>query len=245
MRLRLLPIVIMAGGVLAVLKTIGLVFDGGYILLPDAAIAQEQPADTAADGKEAAAADGKPAEAGAEGADKTAAAATESDEPKRSGSVIDLNAGSKSEKAVLERLGDRRKMLEKRQDELDLREQLLKAAEARLEKRIAELKTLETKIGTAVEKKEKEKAAKLADLVKMYESMKAKSAARVFDRLDIGVLLPIAKQMSPRKLADVMARMSPEAAERLTVALANIETKTAMEDPARGALPKIEGRKTN
>ena len=78
----------------------------------------------------------------------------------------------------------------------------------------------------------------------MYESMKAKSAARIFDRLELDVLVPVAKQMKPRKLADVMARMTPEAAERLTVALADIDNK-AQANAAMEALPKIEGVKSN
>lgn len=233
-RFRLLPIVIAAGSALIVLKTLGLMVDGGYILLPDQAIAQEQPADAAAPAADKAA--GTPPEKAA-------------DDEKggfypSAGKVVDLKAESKTERAVLERLGDRRKMLERRQEELDLREQLLKAAESRLEKRIGELKALETKIDNDVVKKEEEKAAKLKDLVKMYESMKAKSAARIFDRLDLDVLVPVAKQMKPRKLADVMARMKPETAERLTVALADIDNK-AQANAAMDALPKIQGNTPN
>ncbi|MDN3719926.1 hypothetical protein QW131_13820 [Roseibium salinum] len=55
----------------------------------------------------------------------------------------------------------------------------------------------------------------------MYESMKAKDAARIFDRLSLPILLKVVRQMKPRKMADVLARMSPEAAERLTVAIAS------------------------
>ncbi len=227
-RFRLLPVVIVAGSALVLLKSVGLMLDGGYILLPASAVAQEQ----AAQGEAAA----KPGAA----ADKTSG---DDDEPTRSGRVVDLSSDSKTERAVLERLGDRRKVLERRQEELDLREQLLKAAESRLEKRITELKQLENKIDSQVAKKEKAKADKLKDLVKMYESMRAKSAANIFNRLDLDVLVPVAKQMKPRKLADIMGRMAPEAAERLTVALADLENSTAT--PAMQALPKIEGRKTN
>ena len=67
-------------------------------------------------------------------------------------------------------------------------------------------------------------------------------AARIFDRLDIDILLKVAKQMNPRKMADIMGRMSPEASERLTVALVNGrgngEVATA---PASDELPKIMG----
>jgi flagellar motility protein MotE (MotC chaperone) len=54
----------------------------------------------------------------------------------------------------------------------------------------------------------------------MYETMKPKDAARVFDRLGLDVLVPVVQQMNPRKMSDVLAAMSPDRAEKLTVALA-------------------------
>ena len=54
----------------------------------------------------------------------------------------------------------------------------------------------------------------------MYEGMKPKDAAKVFDRLEMPVLFEIASQIAPRKMSDIMGLMSPEAAERLTVEMA-------------------------
>lgn len=50
----------------------------------------------------------------------------------------------------------------------------------------------------------------------------------------------VANQINPRRMSDIMAQMSPETAERLTVELAN---RNSQEKPAPGSeLPKIEGR---
>ena len=51
----------------------------------------------------------------------------------------------------------------------------------------------------------------------MYEGMKPKDAAKVFDRLEMAVLIEIASQIAPRKMSDIMGLMQPDAAERLTV----------------------------
>ena len=239
---RLLPIVIVAGAALIFLKSIGLVFDGGYLLAPiPEAIAQQQT-----EGEPAAVSENDAAKPTKENSETTAANSTEPTKEVSKladaiGTKVELGAGSKSKQAVLNRLGERRKVLESRARDLELREQLLKAAEKRLEKRVAELKALEKKIGATVEAKKKQDEAKFADLVKMYESMKPKAAAAIFDRLDLAVLVPVAKQMSPRKLGDVMARMKPEVAERLTVALADTQPAASM--PAARQLPKIKGRK--
>jgi flagellar motility protein MotE (MotC chaperone) len=142
---------------------------------------------------------------------------------------------------VQENLNQRRQELEARARELDVRENLLAAAEKRIEARLGELKELEARITAADRKREEEDAARLKGLVIMYESMKPKDAAKIFDRLDLKILLEVATQMNPRRMSDVLAQMVPEAAERLTVAIAN---RAATPDKGRAPadLPKIEGR---
>lgn len=164
--------------------------------------------------------------------------------------------GQRSETQLLERLAARRKELEDREKQLILREQLLKATESRLERRVDELKTIEDRIGGAQAAKEDARKQELLGLVKMYEGMKAKDAARVFDGLDIALLTEIAKQINPRKLGDIVAKMDADAAQKLTVALARARDGGASPVavlPGAGAmaptsapgvreLPKIEGR---
>jgi flagellar motility protein MotE (MotC chaperone) len=142
---------------------------------------------------------------------------------------------------ILQKLGERRKKLEELERQLNMREDLLKASEDRIGRRIDEMKKIEDKIGDAAKSKEAAKKQELADLVKMYESMKPKDAARVFDKLEIGLLGDIARQMNPKKLGDVVSKMLPEQAERLTVELAN-RSQAATPPPAERELPKIQGR---
>ena len=81
-------------------------------------------------------------------------------------------------------------------------------------------------------------ASRFKNLVTMYDNMKAKDAAKIFDRLDMRVLLEVASQINPRRMSDIMAQMQPEAAERLTIDLA----ARAKEQGGTPELPKIEGR---
>ena len=76
----------------------------------------------------------------------------------------------------------------------------------------------------------------------MYENMKPRDAAKIFDRLDIGVLIEVASQINPRNMSEILAQMSPDMAERLTVELASKAQHVEKNDPAQ--LPKIEGRPT-
>jgi flagellar motility protein MotE (MotC chaperone) len=74
----------------------------------------------------------------------------------------------------------------------------------------------------------------------MYETMKPKDAAKIFDRLDIKVLLEMASQIKPQRMSEILANMSPEAAERLTVELTTKSGTDRGLNPAN--LPKIDGR---
>lgn len=153
---------------------------------------------------------------------------------------------SSAEKALLDRLQTRRQELDTRSQELDLRENLLRAAEKKIEEQLAELKAVEDRIAAAEEARKVEEDNKLKDLVIMYENMKPKEAAAIFDVMDIKVLVEVAGKMAPKKAGDVIAKMEPAAAERLTVALAKREEAKAAAIPANPAnLPKIEGQKTN
>jgi flagellar motility protein MotE (MotC chaperone) len=163
--------------------------------------------------------------------------------PTPAGTVVPLDGGrilSAAERAVLERLSERRNELEARAKELEAREAVVLAAEKRLESRVAHLKQLEAKINEMVRAKDENEAARVKNLVTMYENMKPKDAARVFDRLDMKVLLDVATQINPRRMSDIMAQMSPEAAERLTVELAS-----RAKDKPPAELPKIVGVPTN
>ena len=77
-------------------------------------------------------------------------------------------------------------------------------------------------------------------IITMYEGMKPKDAAKVFDRLEMGVLIEIASQIAPRKMSDILGLMQPEAAERLTVELARRAGTDKSTSTAE--LPKIEGK---
>jgi flagellar motility protein MotE (MotC chaperone) len=148
---------------------------------------------------------------------------------------------SAGERALLERLQERRQELEARARELELRESLLKAAEKKLEVQGAtpdgEKGVPNGQAGTGSPN------PRLKSVVTMYETMKPKDAAKIFDRLDPKVLLEVASQIKPQRMSEIMAVMSPEAAERLTVELATQGPFERTVNPA--TLPKIDGKPTN
>jgi flagellar motility protein MotE (MotC chaperone) len=267
---RLIPIVLVATTALLALKTIGLLVDGRYALTGDpditGSVAPPEPAAAAepkpSGGKQSWAQemfnfpDVTGSVAPPKTADKAAPPATKDkstkpEEPPKTTAgwtPVPLDGArrpSPAEQALLERLHERRAELDARARDIDMRESLLKAAEKRVESRVAELKDLEARIATAAQQKEEEETARLKNLVTMYENMKAKDAAKIFDRLDMKVLLEVAIRINPRRMSDILAQMSPEAAERLTVALAARSAAKEAPKNAPAELPKIEGKPAN
>lgn len=164
--------------------------------------------------------------------------------PVINGTVIPLDNNrtvSAAERAILERLQERRQEIDKRARELDMRESMLKEAETKLDIRMGELKEMEARVNTGVKKKEEAETSRFKSLATMYENMKAKDAAKIFDRLDIKVLLNMTSQINPRRMSEILAQMSPDAAERLTIELAS-RASGVDKAPDPSNLPKIEGR---
>ena len=125
-----------------------------------------------------------------------------------------------SEIAILQQLAGRRSALDQRARELDRRAALLETAAAGLDGQIAQLSELRAQIATAIEQHDAAEEAKLKSLIKIYETMKPKAAAEIFDRLEMPVLLRVIGGMREANAADVLARMDPVKAKQVTTELA-------------------------
>ena len=263
--IRIIPVVLVAIFGFAVVKVAGLVIDGGYVFDYDPQSTRQSWAqetfnfpggnktEAAADitgsvdeKKEEKSREDKPKEDKKEEklkeeAAKPAVAPPEVAKPEGAAVIPALGQPiSPSERAILERLQSRRQELEARAREIDIRESLLKAAEKRIESKVQEMKAVESRIAAVGEQKTEADAAHFKGIITMYESMKPKDAAKVFDRLEMPVLFEIASQIAPRKMSDILGLMSTEAAERLTTDMA----RRAGPDKSASAadLPKIEGK---
>ena len=242
--IRVLPVVLVAIFGVAVLKIAGLVLDGGYVFdyrpgstkpswaqeminFPGRRYVDTSDITGSVEKKEE-----KPKE---EAKPEVAKAETTAAPPEQPPQGV-----SASERAILERLQARRQELEARAREIDIRESLLKAAEKRAEGRVEEMKAIESRITGAAAQKADEDAARFKGIITMYEGMKPKDAAKVFDRLEMPVLFEIASHIAPRKMSDIMGQMQPEVAERLTVEMARRAGGDKSGSDAE--LPKIEGK---
>lgn len=128
-----------------------------------------------------------------------------------SATSIDTDDGSSTaEVDVLTSLAKRRAKLDARAKALDMRANLLTAAEKRVDAKIADLKALKQQIQSLLGQRDEAERKQVAALVKVYASMKPRDAARIFNSLNQPVLLDVARHMKPDALAPIMAAMKSE-----------------------------------
>lgn len=216
-RIRFLPLTIFAATLMLTVRIgdiwseVDALLNGGPVQVAQA-FAQTEPQPEAAPAEAATESAAVPGDGGSEGG------ATVQEDPTRL-ITDDPTLLSPAEIEVLMRLAERRDELEKRAQEIDAREGLLRAAEIRLERRVAELEDLRQVIEERIKVFDEQQEQKLTSLVKIYENMKPKDAARIFEDLELTTLLEVAERMKERKLAPVMAQMNPERAREITVEL--------------------------
>jgi flagellar motility protein MotE (MotC chaperone) len=128
---------------------------------------------------------------------------------------------NQSEIDLLQALGARRDSLDQRERSLDQREALLKAAEKRFEEKVADLDAVKLELQQMLAKNNQEEDARLRSLVRIYESMKPKEAALIFDKLETTVLIGVVERMKENKVAPILASMQPDRARQVTDMLAD------------------------
>lgn len=127
---------------------------------------------------------------------------------------------TKSELDLLKELSKRREKLESERKELNTREQVLKATENKIDQKVSELKQLQSQLEALMQKYDQKEHGKILSLVKIYETMKPKDAANIFNELEMPVLLKVISNMKEVKVAPIIASMNPDKARELSIELA-------------------------
>ena len=233
-RRRFLPLTIFAATLMLTVK-IGDIWDGFDGLINGTIQVSEAIAQPAEEDAKPAAKDGQPV-AGEKTAEQAVPAALK-DEPQGQISKLITNDPTlltPAEIDLLQQLAERRQVLESREQEFELRTGLLAAAESRIDKKVEELKVLRETISGLIKTFDAQQDAKLLSLVKIYENMKPKEAAKIFEELDMDTLLEVAERMKERKLAPIMAKMHPEKARDMTVELSRLRQLPTVGQQAGG-----------
>ena len=180
---------------------------GGMTAVPEGAVAPSRPVGSAA-GPRSSGPSREPVLV-PEPAAGPQADATDPPAAGKAGDLADLAAA----------LEKKRRWLEGRERALDLRERALSRLRAELDARLSRLEAYQRRLAALTKELDEREQARLARLVAVYENMKPKRAAAIFDRLELEVLLRVATRMKERKLSLILSYMEPGRAREITRAL--------------------------
>lgn len=185
--------------------------------------AEEEKADSEkkTEHEEAAAAEGegegKPAVEKTLGAGKLTVKEVEALKAQQGGSSY-----TQSELDLLQNLTKRRNELDEREKELEMKSKVLDATELRISNKVKEMKVLQVELTRVVAQYKQQQAGEIKSLVKIYENMKPKDAAAIFNEMEMPILLEVIDKMSERKVAPILAGMDPKRARDVTQELAEM-----------------------
>lgn len=128
---------------------------------------------------------------------------------------------SPSEIEILQELARHREELDAREKDISLKENSLGVVEKNIDQKVETLKALQEQLKGIIAQYETKEDEKIKSLVKVYEAMKPQDASKIFEQLQMSVLIDVAVHMKEAKLAQILAKMDPYKAKELTTELAN------------------------
>ncbi len=134
--------------------------------------------------------------------------------------LIEGTDPSALERSLLNEIREKREEYTQKVASLRTRERQVLAAEKRVQEKIGQLEALRQTIEDLIGKHENQEEERMRALVKIYENMKPKDAAAIFEELDNLVLLDVVERMKERKVAPILGNMQPTRAKEITVELA-------------------------
>ena len=130
----------------------------------------------------------------------------------------------------------RREELDRWEKNIQIKEDALGATEKRIDDKIAQIDAMKKgSVANCSAQYNEQEDAKIRSLVKIYENMKPKDAARIFDEIEMPVLLLVLDKMTEKKTAPVLAEMDPKKAKQITVQLAEQRNSTRLNNTAGSA----------
>lgn len=121
-----------------------------------------------------------------------------------------------NKRTILESLAKRRQELEEWAKSIALKENILNATRNKINEKMEELKALKQEVSQLLGQYDQKEQHKIDRMVKIYESMKAKDAAKIFEQMDLGILMEVISNMKEKKAAPILASLPPERARQVT-----------------------------
>ena len=124
--------------------------------------------------------------------------------------------GSKIDQKILKSWEERKKELDQREENLKLEKERLDQLKQEIEDKLKSIKNIEKKIKLAIKIEDEINKAKLARLVKVYESMRPEAAAPLIEKMNEKIAVKILAGMKEKMTGKILAFIDPERAIKLS-----------------------------
>lgn len=122
--------------------------------------------------------------------------------------------------SLLMAIQDREAQLDERENRLNDREQVLRVAALKIDEQLAELAAAEDRLTETLSLADEAAEKDIQRLTTVYENMKPKNAATIFETMDINFAAGFLMRMRPDAAAAVLSNLSSEAAYSVSVVMA-------------------------
>jgi flagellar motility protein MotE (MotC chaperone) len=125
------------------------------------------------------------------------------------------------DRRLLRAIDERSRQLDAWSSDLADRARMLEVIEAKASEQVQALQAERRALETTLARVDREAEDEIARLVKIYENMKPKDAARIFEAMPAEVAAGFVRRMAEKKSALVMGNLDARQAYAITLALAN------------------------
>jgi flagellar motility protein MotE (MotC chaperone) len=148
--------------------------------------------------------------------------------PAKPGTVRLPATGGQAEPAgpsMLRLLRQRREEISRAEDRLKRQRAELVKLKADLDKRLARLNKLQSDIKNLLDQAKKRRSSRVAHLTTVLSNMQPEAAARLFEALELDLVVAVVMNMQGRQAGRIMARVKPKRAARISSRMAEIRRR--------------------
>lgn len=130
--------------------------------------------------------------------------------------LLDIGLNS-DEIKLLKELSKRREALDNYEQQLVMKESLLKSTESKIQQKMQEMQLMQDRVNDLLKQLDNKSNLRMKSLAKIYENMKPQEAAKIFDELEMPILLDIIRNMKEQKVAAIISQMNPVKAKDVSL----------------------------
>jgi flagellar motility protein MotE (MotC chaperone) len=135
------------------------------------------------------------------------------------GAEFPIELSSDTLERLYREIEQNRRILDERQKTIAAREQAVVTSERILREQATEIDAAREKLSESIGRAVRESEGDITRLVTIYENMRPRDAAPIFEAMDINMAVDIISRIPERKAAAIFSAMNPEGAKTITQAI--------------------------